>query len=80
MEFIYKDILPEIESVLTKRSPSELQSNSVSLQVKDSTFQLSFFKLPRHFSSLTCWLWHTNSKKTISFRSVSQSFGFSGAW
>jgi len=49
MEFIYKNILPEIESVLTKGSPSELKSNSISLQVNDSTFQLSFFKLPSPF-------------------------------
>ena len=49
IEFINKDILPEIESELNKGSPSELKLNSVSLQVNDSTFQLSFFKLPTSF-------------------------------
>jgi len=46
IELINKNILPEIESELKKGSPSELQLHSISREMNDSTFQLSFFKLP----------------------------------
>jgi signal transduction histidine kinase/tetratricopeptide (TPR) repeat protein len=46
IEFIRKNILSEIESELSQGSPSELQMHSISRELNDSTFQLSFFKLP----------------------------------
>jgi signal transduction histidine kinase len=49
IEFINKNVLPEIESELSKGSPSELLFHYISRKVNDSTFQLSFFKLPAAF-------------------------------
>jgi signal transduction histidine kinase len=49
IEFINKNILPEIESELRQGSPSELQMHNISRKVNDSTFQLSFLKLPAAF-------------------------------
>jgi signal transduction histidine kinase len=49
IEFINKNILPEIESELRQGSPSELQMHNISREVNDSTFQLSFLKLPAAF-------------------------------
>jgi signal transduction histidine kinase len=49
IEFIDQDILPAIESELRKGSPSELKSHYISREVNDSTFQLSYFKLPAAF-------------------------------
>jgi signal transduction histidine kinase len=51
IEFVSKNILPEIESELSKGSPSELQLHNISLEVFNSTFQLSFFKLPSTFQN-----------------------------
>jgi len=49
IEFISKNILSELESELRKGSPSELLLHNISREVNDSTFQLSFFKLPAAF-------------------------------
>jgi len=49
VEFINKNVLPEIESELSKGFPSELQLHNISREVNDSIFQLSFFKLPAAF-------------------------------
>ena len=49
IEFINKNILPEIESELRQEFPSELQLHNISREVNDSTFQLRFFKLPAAF-------------------------------
>ena len=49
IEFIYKNMLSEIESELSQGSSSELQVHNISREVNDSVFQLSFFKLPSSF-------------------------------
>jgi len=49
IEFIDQDILPEMVSELRKVSPFELQSHNISREINDSTFQLSYFKLPGAF-------------------------------
>ena len=49
IEFIDKNNLPEIEAELSKGSISEVLLHNISREVNDSTFQLSFFKLPAAF-------------------------------
>jgi len=49
IEFIDKNNLPEIEAELSKGSISEVLLHNISREVNNSTFQLSFFKLPAAF-------------------------------
>jgi signal transduction histidine kinase len=49
VEFIDKDILPEILTEFRKGSPSELRSNFLAKELMDTTFQLSYFRLPAAF-------------------------------
>jgi signal transduction histidine kinase len=49
IEFIDQDVLPEIISELGKGIPVELRSHYFSREINDSTFQLSYFKLPAAF-------------------------------
>lgn len=49
IEFVDKDILPEILSELRKGSPAELKSHNTSREVNDTAFQFSYFKLPASF-------------------------------
>ena len=49
IEFIDKDILPEIVSELSPGSSSELRLHYFSREVNDSVFQLGFFRIPAPF-------------------------------
>jgi signal transduction histidine kinase len=52
IEFVNKNMLPEIVSELSQGSPSELQLHNIPREVNDSIFQLRFFKLPSSFQRL----------------------------
>ena len=49
LSFIDREIIPEIVSELGQGSSPELESNYISRELNDSTFQLRYFKLPAAF-------------------------------
>jgi len=69
VELINQDILSQVISELRKGSSSELRSQYISQEVNDSTFQLSYFKLPAAFqqSQLIAMGYQLDKHYTLSY-------------